>query len=301
MIRKLSSVFSLIVGLLVIAPALNVALAAESGVSLTSATLDCENSIGQTGNAPGNEWTTNLGDPLTQLGVSSQGVFLNQLINGQPNTLGEIAIPLKIGDNDLSLYANTYQHYYPCGYYGAILYFNGEVMHPQIAVYNAFGSADDFLVQTEGTLIMGSANGGEFFVSAPGTSTFTTANGKKVAITKYIVNSTDEDLISAYTIGADGMPERVGKITIVVSFSTQNIKDSIDQMYQDGTITGLGTSLYDKLSKVQADVDVYNYRQARRDIQGLLHQITAQLGKHIDTTVGNALIDQIIAFRNSLP
>jgi len=59
-------------------------------VSLTSITLDPEDSAGTTTNAPG-AWSTNTADPLSQVGVMSDRVFLNQ--GSESGTLGEISIP----------------------------------------------------------------------------------------------------------------------------------------------------------------------------------------------------------------
>ena len=48
-----------------------------TNVFLTSITLDPEDTTGQTTDAPG-AWSTNTGDPLSQVGVRSKGNFLNQ-------------------------------------------------------------------------------------------------------------------------------------------------------------------------------------------------------------------------------
>ena len=49
-----------------------------SATSLTSITLDPEDYTGTTTNAPG-AWSTNLADPLSQIGVfSEEGILLNQ-------------------------------------------------------------------------------------------------------------------------------------------------------------------------------------------------------------------------------
>ena len=131
-------------------------------VSLSSITLDPEDSTGTTTNAPG-AWSTNTADPLSQVGVMSDGVFLNQ--GSESGTLGEISVPLKPGINAFTLFGNG--TFPGNAFYGAVLFFDGVPTPPQIATYNANGSLSSFLVQPAGTTIMGGTNGGLFFDQAP--------------------------------------------------------------------------------------------------------------------------------------
>jgi hypothetical protein len=184
-------------------------------VYLTSITLDPEDATGQTTNAPG-AWSTNTADPLSQVGVWKGG-FLNQPINGQPGTLGEISIQLKSGINTFTLYGNRV---FPSNlYYGAVLFFDGRQVGPQIAVYNQNGGTGSFMVQAAGTTIIGSANGGVFFDQAPGSSVYTAPDGTKVAVKSFTINSVSSttDRISDYSIGADGNPDTVATLQLNVT------------------------------------------------------------------------------------
>jgi hypothetical protein len=170
-------------------------------VSLTSITLDPEDSIGVTTNAPG-AWSTNTADPLSQIGVMSQGVFLNQ--GADSGTLGEISIPLTPGINTFTLYGNGV---FPSNaYYGAVLFFDGVATPPQTAVYNVNGTLGSFLVQPAGTTIMGGANGGLFFDVAPGKSVYVAPDGTEVEVVAFVINSQSSvaDEISFAEVGADG-------------------------------------------------------------------------------------------------
>jgi len=119
-------------------------------VLLTSITLDPENAVGQTTNAPG-AFSTNTGDSLGQIGVSSGGTFLNS--PGPGFSLGEISINLQPGINTFDLYANSI---FPGNaFYGAVLFFDGVTTPPQVAVFNANGGVGNFSVQPSGTTIMG--------------------------------------------------------------------------------------------------------------------------------------------------
>ncbi len=190
---------------------------AATSVKLTSITLDPENSSGTTTNAPG-AWSTNLADPLAQMGVKNdEGVFLNQNFSG--GSLGEISIPLKSGDNNFTLIcSNMPGANYPGNeYYGAVLFFNGVSTPPQIAVYNSNGGTGNFSVQPAGTQIMGGANGGLFFDKAPGTSVYTTPDGTKIEVVSYIVNTSgNTDEVSWGKIGSDGNNDTIAKLTLRV-------------------------------------------------------------------------------------
>jgi len=184
-------------------------------VFLTSITLDPEDANGQTTDAPG-AWTTNLGDPLAQVGVWSKGTFLNQPFGTLPGSLGEISIQLKSGKNTFKLYGNSLS---PSNlYYGAVLFFDHQVV-PQAAVYNANDDMkDNFSIQPTTVQVIGSANGGAFFVNAPGTNIYTAPDGTTVTVTKFSINSISSkaDKISDYYIGADGIPDTVATLQLDV-------------------------------------------------------------------------------------
>ncbi len=198
-----------------------------TNVFLTSITLDPEDANGQTTNAPG-AWSTNTGDPLSQVGVRYRGNFLNQPIEGQSGTLGEISIQLQSGLNTFTLYGNGV---FPGTLdFGAILFFDHQVKPytdpsgvyhavPQIAVFNTNGSTGTFSIQSAGTKIMSGANGGEFFGVAPGTKIYTAPDGTTVTVHNYTINSVSStaDLISYYSIGADGMPDTVATLQLDVT------------------------------------------------------------------------------------
>ncbi len=183
-------------------------------VSLTSITLDPEDSTGATTNAPG-AWSTNTADPLSQVGVMSDGVFLNQ--GSEFGTLGEIAIPLNPGINTFTLFGNGT---FPANaFYGAVLFFDGVPTPPQSAVYNANGTLGSFLVQPAGTTIMGGANGGLFFDVAPGTSVYIASDGTKVEVLSFVINSMNSstDEISFAEIGPDGTFDTTAQLMLRVT------------------------------------------------------------------------------------
>ena len=195
------------------------ALAAPSqsnplNLELTSLTLDPEDSNGQTTNAPG-AWSTNTGDPLSQVGVKSNGYFLNQ--GSESATLGEISIPLQAGLNTFNLVGNGV---FPSNaFYGTVLFFKGVASPPQIAVYNQNGATGTFMVQPNGKDIIGSANGGLFFDKAPGTNTFTTTDGTKIEVVNFTINSqtSTTDQISYGNIGADGTNDTAATLILRVT------------------------------------------------------------------------------------
>jgi len=193
-----------------------------TSVFLTSITLDPEDATGQTTDAPG-AWSTNTADPLSQVGVRYRGNFLNQLITGQSGTLGEISIQLMSGTNTFTLYGNGV---FPSNlYYGAVLFFDGKQVGPQIAVFNQNGGTDGFSIQSAGTSIIGSANGGVFFDYAPGPNPTTgkaqyiAPDGTTVTVKNFFINSISStaDLISYYSIGADGIPDTVATLQLDVT------------------------------------------------------------------------------------
>jgi len=67
-------------------------------------------------------------------------------------------------------------------FYGAVLFFDGVAVHPQVAVYNQNGTLGGFKVQAAGTAIMGGSNGGWFFDVAPGKSVYVASDGTKVEV-----------------------------------------------------------------------------------------------------------------------
>lgn len=191
--------------------------ASSVSVSLTSITLDPEDLNGATTNAPG-AWSTNLGDPLAQLGVKdNKGFFLNHPFPG--GSLGEISIPLKPGINNFTLIgSNLPGAYYPGNeYYGAVLFFDGVPTPPQIAVYNANGGTGPFMVQPNGTVIMGGANGGLFFDVAPEKSVYTAPDGTTVEVVSFTIDTSGTtDEVSWGEIGSDGYPDTIAKLVLKV-------------------------------------------------------------------------------------
>jgi len=189
---------------------------AGMAVTLTSITIDPEDASGATTNAPG-AWSTNTGDPLAQVGVKADGVFLNQEIPGEPNTLGEIAIPLKSGINIFNLVCSG--TFPGNAFYGAVLFFDGVATPPQIAVYNANGTLDAFSVQPAGTVIMGGANGGLFFDVAPGTPVYVAPDGTEVEVLSFVINSMSStaDEVSYKLIGPDGMTDTTAQLILKVT------------------------------------------------------------------------------------
>lgn len=187
-------------------------------LTLTSLTLDAQNALGQTLNAPGGIYSTNLGDPLAQLGVmSSDSVFLNNPGNGLD--LGEIAINLQPGVNTFELFGNFVLSGNGYSYYGLSLFFDNIATPPQIAVYNQNGGTGDFLVQPKDTIVVGSANGGLFFDNAPGTLIYHALDGSSVEVLAFKVGplSTGTDRISWGNIGSDGHPDLTAELTLKYS------------------------------------------------------------------------------------
>jgi len=188
---------------------------APSSVKLTSVTLDPENSSGVTTNAPG-AWTTNLGDPLAQIAVrNDKGILLNQVTSD--TFLGEISVPLAPGINNLTLVGDNI---FPGNeYYGAVLFFNGVSTLPQIAVYNSNTGSGNFSAQSKDTQIIGSANGGLFFDTAPGTSVYIAQDGTKVEVLSFVIDSINgtTDEISWGNVDANGIPDTIAKLSLKVT------------------------------------------------------------------------------------
>jgi len=187
---------------------------AVAPVHLTSITLDPENADGETTNAPG-AWSTNTADPLAQLGVVRNGVFLNS--KGAGFDLGEISISLHPGRNDFDLYGNG--RFDNNLYYGAVLFFNGVATPPQVAVFNSNGGTGSFSVQTAGKTIMGGANGGLFFDNAPGTKATcieTSAGAFTVEVVEFTVTSKESgtDMVNFYNKGADQTLDTVAHLAL---------------------------------------------------------------------------------------
>ncbi|MGH7204375.1 MAG: FIMAH domain-containing protein [Candidatus Levyibacteriota bacterium] len=98
--------------------------------------------------------------------------------------------------------------------------------------------------------------------------------------------------------GATGM--QTATIIVLVP-TTASIKQTINQMYANGSITKLGSSLSSKLDQAQSAITTGNYAQARRILQSLINQIQAQSGNQITADAANILINQIQYLINSLP
>ena len=198
---------------------------AVNAVTLTSITIDPEDQGGSTTNAPG-AWSTNTGDPLSQVGVqASDGVFLNKGL--ESGNLGEIAIDLNPGVTTLTIVGNGV---FPNNlFYGAVLFFDNVAVHPQIAVYNQNGTLGGYKVQPEGATIMGGANGGIFFDTAPGQSFYVAPDGTKVEVLSFVINSmsSNSDQISYARTEADGNPDSTAQLTLSVT-PPQNLKGCLE-------------------------------------------------------------------------
>jgi hypothetical protein len=188
---------------------------AVNAVTLTSITIDPEDQNGSTTNAPG-AWSTNTGDPLSQAGIqTSEGLFLNK--GTESGNLGEIAIDLQPGVTTLTIVGNGV---FPGNlFYGAVLFFDNVAVHPQIAVYNQNGTLGGFKVQPEGVTVMGGANGGLFFDTAPGESVYVAPDGTTVEVLSFVINSmsSNSDEISFARTGPDGNPDSTAQLTLRVT------------------------------------------------------------------------------------
>ena len=175
-------------------------------VTLTSLTLEKSQADGSWLNAPGGIWSSNLADPLAQLGVRQNGVFLNTPGNGLD--IGEISIDLVPGLNTFELFG-TSPYRNNDAYYGLALFFDHTAVHPQMAVYNLNGSMGLFSITPTGTTISGSANGGWFPDIAPGSATYVTADGSIVQLVEFHVRdaATNADVIGWGNIAPDGHPD----------------------------------------------------------------------------------------------
>ncbi len=171
--------------------------------TLTSLTLEKSTSTGEWTNAPGGIWSTNLADPLSQLGVMQNGIFLNTPGGGLD--LGEISINLTPGINSFELYGNSWGMG-GNAYYGLALFFDGNPTPPDMAVYNSNGSNGAFSVTQVGTRISGSANGGLFPDYAPGSSIFSAIDGSMVELVGFNIfySDSNSDKVSWGNIGPDG-------------------------------------------------------------------------------------------------
>jgi hypothetical protein len=181
-------------------------------VSLTSLTMEKTTSTGGWTNAPGGIWSTNLGDPLSQLGVMQNGAFVNTPGGGLD--LGEISLNLSPGINTFELYGNSWG-YLPSAYYGLALFFDGHATPPDMAVMNSNGSTGAFSVIASGTTISGSANGGLFPDLAPGSSVFSAADGSKVTLVGFnVFPNSNRDLINYGNIISDGFIDTYAVLTL---------------------------------------------------------------------------------------
>lgn len=185
-------------------------------MELTSVTLDAEDANGETLNAPGGVFSTNLADPVPQVGVQSNGIWLNTAWSG--GELGEISITLKSGINTFDLFGSTNASLtggYPN--YGLVLFFDNIQTPPQIAIYNSNSGNEPYLVQTAGTQIISSANGGLWFDSAPGASAYHASDGSTVEVVEFSVShiATNPDIIKWGQILPDGYPDIVGHLTLM--------------------------------------------------------------------------------------
>ena len=263
-------------------------------LTLTSLTIDPADSTGATTNAPG-AWSTNLADPLSQVGLKADGYFLNQRVNFI--SLGEISIPLQLGLNTFDIVGNGV---FPANlYYGAVLFFNGVQTPPQIAVYNENGATGDFMIRPEGSIIISSANGGNFFDPAPGKSIWVTEDGLNVEVVSFMINaeSSITDEVSGYNIGADGTDDMTATLVLRVSqkdtVAVENLIDDIESM---DLPNGIQNSLTSKLQKVLDSLNAPNADQrndAVNKLNAAINSIEAQAGKKISIEQADYLIAEI--------
>ncbi len=181
--------------------------------TLTSVTLEAVTDTGTWLNAAYGIWSTNVADPLTQLGVMQNGVFLN--MPGTGFDLGEISIVLNPGLNTFGLYGTAIIGGF--SYYGLDLFFDGIPTPPKIVVHNAAGDpGGNYTVTPAGTIVAGSANGGLFPDLAPGTDLYTAADGSTVRLLSFTADYSpaNPDLVSWGNIQPDGYPDTVGQFTL---------------------------------------------------------------------------------------
>lgn len=180
--------------------------------TLTSLTLEMSDNNGAWTNAPGGIWSTNTGDPLTQLGVMQDGTFLNLPINNFD--LGEISIALSPGLNTFDLFGTSYTG--SSDFYGLALYFDNNTTPADMAVYNSNGSPFQFMVTPEGTRISGSANGGVMPDEAPGSSVIHLGDGSTVELQSFNVfyATGNPDVVSWGNVEGDEYPDTIARISL---------------------------------------------------------------------------------------
>ncbi len=182
------------------------------GAMLTSLTMEISTETGEWTNPPGGIWSTNLADPLSQLGVRQNGVFLNTPGNGFE--LGEISIELVPGLNTFELFGSSFTG--GSDYYGLSLFFDHNATPPDMAVYNINSSSGLFSITSAGTTVSGSANGGLFPDVAPGTSIYLAPDGSTVDMIDFTVlyDASNADLISWGDITPDGLADTYAVLTL---------------------------------------------------------------------------------------
>jgi hypothetical protein len=79
------------------------------------------------------------------------------------------------------------------------------------------------------------------------------------------------------------------------------ITSRVTEFYNDGSITKLGNSIYDKLTQAKNYIDAGDYAQATSTLQALIKQIKAQIDIHITAQAGSTLIATIESLINSFP
>lgn len=116
-----------------------------------------------------------------------------------------------------------------------------------------------------------------------------------------LVSLTNGKYLIAGGWSTTGMNNQTEVYSLTTTPTTSGIKDTITQMYSNGSITKLGSSLNDKLIQAQAYIADGNYTQAGTTLQALINQIQAQIDIHITAPAATVLIAQIQSLMNSLP
>lgn len=171
---------------------------------------------------------------------------------------------------------------------------SGDVIPPQIAINSPVGIVSTQSVPID-VLISDPSGVSNYSYLFDGTSISNTST--QIDLT-YALPGSHTFLVEATdNAGNTGSESSV----FIYSPTTASVTDVVDQMYSDGEITQLGSSIYSKLSQAQERIDSGDYDNARAILEALINQIEAQVDIHITQDAGDILIPQIQHLINSLP
>jgi hypothetical protein len=206
--------------IIVFALVLNVAFVGTSrsfaaGVSLTGAVAEGTTSAGNY--VTEYDWHTKaLPSGAWQLWFIQGSDINGSFINGPGESQSGINIPLAVGANTFTIYADLNDP--DTAYYGMNLAFNG-VNIPLISVFAPIQTSESSIPAFSVNPITSQIRWDDSLIASAGTASFLSGN-ELVTLTNFqfaSVSIFNEDRVSPYQIGADGRLDNVGQFTLTVS------------------------------------------------------------------------------------